>query len=154
MVISLDHLQALRQPTKYLMDVWVEEALIYFLTTIEIPIHQGTDKRQGMSGSQETSTSWGTSTSRGTRPIWVANKNDLKVSKVKDRLRGEMASLNPDLLFPPVKADYRSIFCRQRPLERCFSLSTPPVPRPLTSYPCCLLDWCCFLGDYRLILRG
>ena len=143
MVISLDHLQALWQPTKYLTHVWVEEALIYFLTTIEIPILWGTNERQGMSGSRET-----------TRPIWIANENDLKVSKVKDRLQGEMVSLNPDLLFPSVKADYRFIFCRQRSLERCFSLSTPPVPRPLTSYPCCLLDWCCFLGDCRLVLRG
>lgn len=109
-------------------DAWVEEALIYFLTTTEIPIHQGTDERQGMSGSRET-----------TRPIWVANENDLKVLKVKSRLQGEMVSLNPDLLFPSVKADYHFTFCRQRPLKRCFSLSIPPVPRPLTSYPCCWL---------------
>lgn len=74
MVISLPHLEALRHPGRWLTNVWVEEALIYYLGTIDIGV-QGTTKP-------------GTTTG-----IWVTNEHQLKLPQVKEKLKKEMVRL-------------------------------------------------------------
>jgi hypothetical protein len=74
MVISLSHLETLRHPGRWLTNVWVEEAIIYYLGTIGIGV-QGT-------------TNPGTTTG-----IWVTNEHQLKLPQVKEKLKKEMVRL-------------------------------------------------------------